>query len=70
MTGWRIHAHRGKEVIVAITAIKLRRSRRGAANVSQQLSRLDRVKLHSKLSAEMTTFLSKAWSPTAPIFHF
>jgi hypothetical protein len=41
---------------------------RSEANVSQQLSRqlsrLDRVKTRSKLSAEMKTFLSKAWSAT------
>lgn len=37
-------------------------SMRSAANVSQQLRRLDRVKTRSKLSPEMLTFLSEAWS--------
>lgn len=37
-------------------------SMRSAANVSQHLRRLDRVKTRSKLSPEMLTFLSEAWS--------
>ena len=37
-------------------------SMRSAANVSQQLRRLDRVKTRSELSPEMLTFLSEAWS--------
>ena len=37
-------------------------SMRSAANVSQQLRRLDGVKIRSKLPPKMQTYLKRAWS--------
>lgn len=51
-----------KRTTVSQELIAEKLSMRSAANVSQQLRRLDRVKTRSKLAPEMPTFLSEAWS--------